>query len=150
MVSALNILTGSLRGRSRTRFHYDACTITMVVPVFVPGAAADMSDALVIFPNRRPFHSSVVVNILEKAVMQNRLYTARCVRSLRRDPTANLLRMEPGIAYLFWGYRAFHGTLPAAHQTLRATLLLHCGNPHRTSRLLVAAKRLSRLPRRAG
>lgn len=140
--SALNILTGA--SSNPGQFHYDANTVTMVVPLFIPTAGPDTSGDLAIFPNRRPFRRSVVANIFEKALTQNRFHSAHAMRSVRREPAAHTLAMEPGNAYLFWGYRTYHGTLPCKHEDLRATLLLHCGNPHDGSRMLEAAKWLSR------
>jgi hypothetical protein len=47
-----------------------------------------------------------------------------------------VVKLEPGNAYLFWGYRAFHATLPCAPGALRATLMLHYGELHSGDHLL--------------
>lgn len=138
--SALNILAGPSQDRRTPSFHYDAHTVTMVVPLFMPDPDEDLTGQLVMFPNQRPFRPSVLVNIVEKALTQNRLQSARALRRVRQDGDDHILEMQPGNAYLFWGYRTYHGTLPSASNELRATLLLHCGAPHGDSRLLAAAK----------
>ena len=142
--SALNIFAGPSQDRRTPSFHYDAHTVTMVVPLFMPDPDEGSTGQLVIFPNRRPFRSSVLVNIVEKAMTQNRLRSARTLRRIRQDRDDHILDMQPGNAYLFWGYRTYHGTLPSASSELRATLLLHCGAPHGDSRLLAAAKWIRR------
>lgn len=142
--SALNIFAGPTQDRWTPSLHYDAHTVTMVVPLFMPDPDEGSTGQLVVFPNQRPFRTSVLVNIVEKAMTQNRLQSARALRRIRQDRDDHILEMQPGNAYLFWGYRTYHGTLPSASSELRATLLLHCGAPHGDSRLLAAAKWIRR------
>lgn len=145
MFTALNILWGAPHEDSAPWFHYDASTITMVVPLLmVPGPRSESSGELVVFANQRPFRRFTAVNIVEKAITQNRIYRQRAVRRYRRDPEAHIVDMKLGSVYLFWGYRTFHGTLGCAADAIRATLLLHYGSPHGSSRVLAAAKSVGR------
>jgi hypothetical protein len=143
--SVLRVLAGPEREASSFRFHYDAAIVTMLVPLVIPTAGAGKSGELVVFPNRRPFRGSVMVNIFEKVFVQNRFYRKRIVRELNRAPWKYAVQLKPGNLYLFWGYRTFHGNLPCAPNTVRATLLLHYGNPHGRHPALAVAKYLRRM-----
>ena len=86
-----------------------------------------------------------MANIFEKTLMQNRFYRKRIVREFNKAPEKYSVVLKPGNIYLFWGYRTFHGNLPCAPNTVRATLLLHYGNPHGRHPALTAAKYLRRM-----
>ncbi len=143
--SVLRVLAGPERNASSLQFHYDAAVVTMLVPLFIPSAGAGKSGELVVFPNRRPFRRSAVVNVVEKVLTQNRFYRKRIIRELNRAPEKYSVQLVPGNVYLFWGYRTFHGNLGCAPDTVRATLLLHYGNPHGRHPALVGAKYLRRM-----
>jgi hypothetical protein len=117
----------------------------MLVPLFIPSAGAGMSGELVVFPNRRPFRRSAIVNVFEKVFAQNRFYRKRIIRNFNRAPEKYSVQLIPGNVYLFWGYRTLHGNLRCAPDTVRATLLLHYGNPHGRHPALVGAKNLRRM-----
>jgi hypothetical protein len=143
--SVLRVLAGPEREASSYAFHYDAAVVTMLVPLFIPAVGPGRSGELVVFPNRRPFRSSVMINMLEKVSMQNRHYRKRIMRELNSAPDKYTVLLKPGNIYLFWGYRTFHGNLPCAPNAVRATLLLHYGNPHGGSPALAAVKKVRRL-----
>ncbi len=119
-------------------FHYDGTVITVVVPIVIPNAPPGLAGELLISPNRRPYRRLAITNILEKFVVQNDFYRKRFVRKLGHD--ANVIPLVPGNAYLFWGYRTYHATLPCPPGALRVTLVLNYGALHRGNRLLSAAK----------
>lgn len=141
----LRVLTGLEREVTSFQFHYDAAVITMLVPIFIPNAGTGKSGELIIFPNRRPFRRSVLLNIFEKVISQNRFYRKRVMREFDRAPEKHLVQLKPGNVYMFWGYRTFHGNGPCAPNTVRATLLLHYGNPHRGNPILTAVKSVRRI-----
>jgi hypothetical protein len=86
----------------------------MLVPLFIPSAGAGMSGELVVFPNRRPFRRSAIVNVFEKVFAQNRFYRKRIIRNFNRAPEKYSVQLIPGNVYLFWGYRTLHGNLRCA------------------------------------
>ena len=45
----------------------------------------------------------------------------------------NIKYLKPGNLYLFWGYRTYHSNFPVASEAVRATMLLHHGDPHPNS-----------------
>jgi hypothetical protein len=134
--NVLRIIAGPKGESGSLEFHYDASVVTMLVPLFIPQNAPGESGELVVFPNDRPFRGSVVTNLLEKAVVQNKLYRDRTSARFERDPQRYMRTLKPGNAYLFLGYRTLHGNLPCAPNSLRATMLLHYGNPHGNDPLL--------------
>ena len=143
--SVLRVLAGEESVASSFRFHYDAAIVTMLVPIIIPTASAGKSGELVVFPNRRPIRRSVFFNIFEKIATQNRFFRKRIIRELNNAPEEHAVQLKPGNAYLFWGYRTFHGNLPCAPNTIRATLLLHYGNPHGRHPALLGAKYVRRI-----
>jgi hypothetical protein len=89
----------------------------------------------------RPFRRFVVHNLIEKTALQN-----ACCRHLVRhrhiaSQNQHLRSLIPGNIYLFWGYRTFHATLPCDPPALRATFIVHYGNPHGKSLILRAIRR---------
>jgi hypothetical protein len=143
--SVLRVLAGPEREAASFKFHYDAAVVTMLVPVFIPTEGGGRSGDLILFPNRRPFRRSVSLNIFEKVLTQNGLYRRRILQEFNRAPQKYSIQLKPGNAYLFWGYRTFHGNGPCAPNTLRATLLLHYGNPHGGNSVLAAVKFMRRM-----
>lgn len=132
LYNVLRVIAGPESATKAFQFHYDATVLTVLMPLFIPGGAPDKAGDLVALPNHRPYRSSSVVNLIEKAVLQNplanRLYERRYGSGLH-----DVLKLKPGNLYFFWGYRTLHGNLPAEPNKRRATLLFHYGDPHRGS-----------------
>jgi hypothetical protein len=148
--NVLRVIAGPDGSKGSLEFHYDASVISALAPVFMP-EHSENSGALVTFANRRPLRRFVLANVIEKIIMQNRFYRQRQARVVYSDPDKFTQYLVPGNLYLFWGYRTFHGNLPCAPHSLRATILLHYGNPHGNSILLKgirAARRLVEAVRR--
>ena len=90
---------------------------------------------LVIFPNMRRVRPSYLLNLLDKVMFENKPAQAllrRLARKRRFGATA--IRLTPGDIYFFWGYRSLHANEVCDPGELRATALLHYGNPHARSR----------------
>jgi len=126
-----------LQGKSGLKeshfYHFDASLVTALVPLFIPSGDAHCGH-LISFPNIRPVRRNVVVNIVEKGILHNRIsqkLTAIAVQRLWLKPLT--LKLVPGNAYLFWGYRSLHANEQCNPHKLRATALYHFGDPHRDS-----------------
>jgi hypothetical protein len=139
--SALRIVVGSGRDKPPW-FHYDGSVVAVVVPIVIPQGAPGFSGELVMSPNRRSYRRFAVANIIEKVIVQNDLYRRWYARNLGED--ARVIPLEPGNAYMFWGYRTYHATMPCPPDALRVTLILHYGAMHHGSRALGAAKSFRR------
>lgn len=130
LLNVLRIVAGPHGGENALKFHYDASVVTALVPLFIPQGEPGRSGELVVYPNRRPYRPSVAVNLAEKALVQSDAYQRRFARRFYAGDRHQMRDLAPGNLYLFWGYRTFHANLPCAPGSLRATMLLHLGNPH--------------------
>ncbi|OBF33714.1 hypothetical protein A5724_19395 [Mycobacterium sp. ACS1612] len=148
--SALRIVAGPRGEGDAYWFHYDASVVTMVVPIFLPEAAPGDAGELVGLFNKRPFRRSVFANIVDKAVGQSAFYRKHILGKLDNAGYLHRVDMKVGDAYLFWGYRSLHGNMPCESGALRATLLLHFGRPHGSSKALTTAVRIGQSLRSIG
>jgi len=128
-----------LQGQSGRReshfYHFDGSVVTALVPLFIPEGDSDCGH-LISFANIRPVRRSVLANVVEKAVLHNRLsqkLTAFAVQRQLLKPMT--IKLVPGNVYLFWGYCSLHANDWCAPHRLRATALYHFGDPHRDSAL---------------
>ena len=133
--NTLRVVAGPGGQKGSREFHYDAGVITALVPICIPDQSEGPSGELAIFPNKRRYRS-LLGNLVEKAVVQSGPYRRRMLREVERDRDANCRTLKPGNLYLFWGYRSYHGNMPCRPNSVRATMLLHYGNPHGRSTLL--------------
>jgi hypothetical protein len=140
----LRLVNGPGPAHKPPGFHYDGSVVTMVIPIAMPDAEPGRRGELILCPNRRPYRRSVVTNVLEKFVTQNDLSRRRFVRRAPGSPRLEVVDLKPGNAYLFWGYRSYHATLPCRPGDSRATLIIHYGNLHRDSALLMGSMALGR------
>ena len=130
-------------------FHYDSSTITVLVPIYIPEGEQGHCGDLVVFPNKRQHRRFVFSNIFENFIVQSKIYNRRVFDKLMSGEKREIKKLQPGNIYLFWGYRSYHGNFGCASEALRATLLLHFGNPHGNSKVLnlVRAFRIWRIKR---
>ena len=151
--NVLRVIAGKTGADGAYQFHYDSSVITVVVPIFIPENPDGPAGQLAVFPNKRPIRNSVAVNLAEKALLQNRRAWRRAKDRVTSNPADHLKQLVPGNIYLFWGYRTYHGNLPCGVEALRATLLLHLGDPHRNglvSRAIRSARAKIEARRRRG
>ncbi|HAQ89053.1 MAG TPA: hypothetical protein DCR78_21800 [Pseudomonas sp.] len=133
--TVMRCLKGCDSARESNRFHYDATTLTVLLPVSMPECSTEQGR-LVLFPNTRGLRFSALFNVIEKAVIQNRIsqrLVAVAVRLGFLHPVKVVL--APGSLYFFWGYRSLHANEPCDPQALRSTVLFHYDNPHRHSQV---------------
>ena len=118
--------------------HYDKHVITALAPILIPEGPKRRAGELVVFPNRRGYRRFALFNIIEKAIVQSSWYRNRVTRKLAAGDLTNVKYLKPGNLYLFWGYRTYHSNFPVAGDAVRATMLLHYGDPHPSSVILKA------------
>jgi hypothetical protein len=136
--TALRVVAGSTGEERSLLHHYDKHVITALAPILIPEGPKQRAGELVVFPNRRGYRRFALFNIIEKAIVQSNWYRNRMTRRLAADDTANVKYLKPGNLYLFWGYRSYHSNFPVADDMVRATMLLHYGDPHPGSLILKA------------
>jgi hypothetical protein len=142
--SSMLVRPGTVPKTRSNLFHYDACILTMVVPIFIPRATIGTCGELVAFGNKRPFRRFVATHLVETVLTHNSLYRRHVTKKVLDAPEKYIVPLQPGDAYLFWGYRTYHGNLVCAPGLLRTALVLHYGQVHSDSRALKVAWRLSR------
>jgi hypothetical protein len=117
------------------KFHYDATVITALMPLRLPeDAPGNEAGHLIAVPNFRPLRRSVLLNFLEKGLLQNpwtRKYLGK--KLLSYSDERHIFKLKPGNLYFFWGYRTPHANLPVRSNAVRATMLFHFGDPHKNS-----------------
>jgi hypothetical protein len=101
----------------------------VLIPIEIP--TAGKTGDLLIFPNTRRLRKRYLSNVIDKAILDN--FVTQWI--LRRLTVLGMLRVTrikliPGNAYVFWGYRSVHTNEPCDAGHVRATALFHYSNPH--------------------
>lgn len=136
-------LLGPPGRRQSYRFHYDTHLVTVLAPVAIP--TKGLCGDLLMFPNRRPVRRTYPESFIDKAIYCNPL-SQRALRPIadRHLFGGKAIKMTPGNVYVFWGYRSLHCNEACDPDQLRATALLHYGDPHALSRSARMVKSLMR------
>lgn len=144
VLPVLRCVEGQGARRMAHTFHFDAQVVTLLIPVVIPTEGSRLGD-LVMFPNLRRVYHNVLINVLQKALLQNRPARALLAMAIARGWVKPLLvKIRPGSAYVFWGYRTLHANLPCDPAFKRATVLFHYGDPHRDNWITRGIFRISR------
>ena len=136
--TGLRVIAGRTGDERSLLYHYDKHVITALAPILIPEGPKRRAGELLVFPNRRPYRRFALFNIIEKAMVQSHWYRNRVTRKLAAGDLPNIKYLKPGNLYLFWGYRTYHANFPVTSDEVRATMLLHYGDPHPTSLILKA------------
>ncbi|EIK53733.1 hypothetical protein YO5_15520 [Stutzerimonas stutzeri TS44] len=133
----LRCVQGGSGRRESNCFHFDASLVTALLPIEIPqqGNPNERGD-LLLFANRRRVRPSVLLNVVEKALVQNTFTRKLISLGIRlRLLRPQRLCLVPGNLYLFWGYRSLHANEPCNPAYRRATAIFHYGDPHAGSLL---------------
>ncbi len=131
----MRCVQGHTGRKESNRFHFDASLVTALLPVEIPQDGDERGD-LLLFPNLRKIRGTALLNVLEKALLQNALSRKLIVLAIGVGVLKpQRLQLEPGNLYLFWGYRTLHANEPCDPKKLRATAIFHYGDPHAGSLL---------------
>ena len=137
ILNILRVVPGDRAAGQALNFHFDAEVITALVPIDIPEGPPDKAGHLVVFPNLRKLRKYVIVNLVEKTLLQNTLAQKIVAYfALRNGGDKHVVKLIPGNVYLFWGYRTLHANLPLDPEKVRSTLLFHFGNPHQNSSIV--------------
>lgn len=130
ILKVLRCVQGNSGRRESNCFHYDASLVTALLPIEIPQVGVDRGD-LLLFPNIRRIRSNVLINVVEKALLQNALSRKLISTAIRHKfLRPEKLQLVPGNLYLFWGYRTLHANEPCDPDLRRATAIFHYGDPH--------------------
>ena len=137
-------LNGEVGRKNSYIFHYDTYVLTVLIPIMIP-QTGERGD-LVLFPNVRGVRRTYLHNLFDKFLVDNKLAQwALRLAAKRKMCGAKAVAMKPGNIYLFWGYRTIHANEPCDPAQVRATALLHFGDPYRGSRTRSLLRRARRL-----
>ena len=129
----LRCVQGNQGERESGCFHYDASLVTLLIPVIIPSEGEQRGD-LMVFPNIRKTRSQVLINLIEKMLLQNALSRKLINFAIKHKLlTPQQLQLKPGNLYIFWGYRSLHANQPCSPDIKRATAIFHFGDPHEGS-----------------
>ena len=122
----LRVINGGNQKNESHKYHFDAHYLTLLIPIFIPNNKNNLNGDLVIFPNLRKVHRNIFLNVIQKLFFQNfflsKLLNTNLFKKLLK---AKILKLEPGNAYIFFGFRTLHGNQEINNHDLRATLLVH-------------------------
>ena len=132
----LRVVTGEKTDDQSLKFHYDSTLVTALIPIYIPEGVEKESGHLVVLPNARSIRSSILVNIVEKFLIQNRFSQMVLPYLFLRSGKKKVLNLEPGNIYLFSGLQTLHSNFAVNKDYVRATLLCFYGNPYPDSKFL--------------
>jgi hypothetical protein len=137
-------LNGEVGRKNSYFFHYDTYVLTVLMPITIP-QTGERGD-LVLFPNVRGIRRTYLHNLFDKFLVDNQFaqWVLKQVAK-RKKCGATAVVMKPGNLYFFWGYRTIHANEPCDPNQVRATALLHFGDPYRGSRARSFLRRARRL-----
>ena len=142
ILPVMRVLTGTQGIRHSNNFHYDSYVVSILLPVQIPYWPHEAQGNLVMFPNLRDARRSVIVNIVEKAVVEKLLGPIWRLPLIQRWLSARVVPLTPGDLYFFWGMRSLHANQACAPSSVRCTVLLHFGDPHEGSVFKSLSQRL--------
>jgi len=136
ILNVLRIVTGKNTDGQSLKFHYDATVITALIPILIPIGSIEHCGHLLAYKNLRNIRKSVLVNLIEKIILQNSISQKIASFLALRKIENYFCELKVGNIYFFYGYRTLHANLPVNPDYVRATLLFHFGNPHNDSFLI--------------
>lgn len=139
----LRCVQGDQGLRESNCFHFDASLVTVLIPIYIPDEGEQRGD-LMMFPNLRSASRSLLINLLHKTLLQNPLSRSVLGWAIGQGWLKPMIvHLVPGSIYLFWGYRSLHANQPCSPGVIRATAILHFGDPHHGSRITRLIRRLT-------
>lgn len=145
LYQVLRVLYGRGEGEKQAHmYHFDAYALTALLPIAIPDRADGKNGDLVLFLRRRRLHRSLVLNLLQKALVQNPLARWLLARErVRRWLRGDVVKLVPGNLYVFLGYQTCHGNTPCSVESMRATALFHYADPFEGNRFVKALERIN-------
>ena len=138
----LRVVTGKKNEKESYRYHFDAHLFTLLIPIIIPSRKDSNNGDLIIFPNIRKVGKSLILNILQKLIFQNRITKLLLKNNCIFKNKSMLLKLKPGNVYIFYGYRTLHGNQTINPNDVRATILLHFYDIFKNSKLVKFNRKL--------
>jgi hypothetical protein len=133
-------------GKDAHTYHFDAYDLTLLMPIITPEDDNLLCGDLILYPNTRKFSTNILKNILYKLSFQNKIAHKLATKDwIKKLFKAKTLKVKPGNAYIFYGFRSYHGNIPVDNSLVRATALFHYNDPFSENKLIKAIEN-KRLP----
>ena len=134
----LRVIAQSKMHSTSFDFHFDAHQYTLLVPIIIPNSDDQNTNGnLIIFPNFRKKTRSLLINIIQKNIFQNKISKIILkYLSFKNVLKKKIIEFNQGDIYLFNGFRSLHGNQPVQVGHVRATLLLHFYDIFHDSKLI--------------
>jgi len=145
LYQVLRVLYGKGEGEKQAhQFHFDAYALTALLPIAIPDRHDGRNGDLILFTKRRRLHTNLLLNLLQKFLVQNPL-SRRLLTwpSIQRRLGARIVKLVPGNLYLFLGFQTCHGNAPCSVESMRATALFHYSDPFHASRFVRALENVN-------
>jgi len=128
---------GKTNTRDANKYHFDAYDLTLLMPIITPNDPELDCGDLIVFLRTRRFSANLIKNIFFKVVFQGTMMrnfaTKEWFKKLFQGVT---IKVKPGNAYLFYGFRTYHGNIEMDESLIRASALFHYHNPLAESKLI--------------
>jgi hypothetical protein len=122
----LRVLNGGDVNSQAYLFHFDAYTLTVLLPIFIPNCEEGRNGDLLVIPNMRKISYNPIKNLIVKGVMQNPIIRFLLKLSwFRKLFPFKKIKLKPGNLYFFWGFSSYHGNEECNPGSIRSTALFH-------------------------
>lgn len=139
----LRVVDGKMSKKEAHRYHFDAHLFTVLIPIHIPDNLNYKNGDLVLSPNFRKLTKSIVINIFQKIIYQNFIFKKILHSKYFRDIfNFKQIKLKVGNLYLFNGFTSLHGNLEINSIDKRATLLLHCNDVFKDSKIIQLNRKL--------
>lgn len=133
----LRVVDGKMSKKEAHRYHFDAHLFTALIPIHIPDNSNYKNGDLVLSPNFRELSKSIITNLLQKVIYQNFIFKKILnIKYFRDFFNFKQIKLKVGNLYLFNGYTSLHGNLEINSIDKRATLLLHCNDVFKDSKII--------------
>lgn len=134
LYKVLRVVTGRKSKKVSLDYHFDAHLLTLLVPICIPNTKGSNNGHLIIFKNFRSLTKNIFKNIFQKLFYQSKFFKNIFINS--GIVKGKQLKLKPGNAYIFNGFRTLHTNLNINPKDIRATLLVHYYDIFRDSFLI--------------
>ncbi len=139
----LRVIAQSKMHSTSFDFHFDAHQYTILVPIIIPDTENQNTNGnLILFPNLRKKTKSLIINIIQKNVFQNKISKLILKYLFHKNLIKKkIIKFNKRDIYLFNGFKSLHGNQPVQKGHVRATLLLHFYDNFYNSKLVKLNRR---------
>ncbi|OUU06880.1 MAG: hypothetical protein CBB94_14480 [Gammaproteobacteria bacterium TMED34] len=139
----LRVIAQSKMHSTSFDFHFDAHQYTILVPIIIPDTGNQNTNGnLILFPNLRKKTKSLIINIIQKNIFQNKISKIIIKYLFNKNLIKKkVIKFNKGDVYLFNGFKSLHGNQPVQEGHVRATLLLHFYDNFYNSKLVKLNRR---------